>query len=286
MISRKHTANKNLTLYFDSTYTGYTAYRDDGYDSLIKRKLPVFQYYEDEEYEDDDKIETDKKESKPLEKGLFIEHLDSCLHVINDALEDHPRTLAIRVDLRLPGWMRQLPDNAISHFIETFKDKIKRDRRRAAQEQEYPKPCTVRYIWSRERNTVKHDHFHVLLLLNQDAYPSLGRFKSKRQNIAKRIKESWALALGIDVNNLRGGVLFPLNAEYVINVSQEPDGRLRRLVESDTWPLIDKKDRPAVFADFCDTYEGLFYRVSYFCKAHTKVFGRGRRSFGCSRLKR
>lgn len=277
---RKHKTNKNLTLYFDSTYTEYTTDRDEGYDSKIKRKLPIFQYYEE------DNKTAAKKKGKNIEKGLFVEHLDSCLDVINDALENHPRTLAIRVDLRLPGWMDQLPDNAISRFIETFKDKIRRDRRRAAQEQRYPKPCNVRYIWVRERSTTLNDHFHVLLLLNKDAYPSLGRFNSKQPNIANRIKESWALALNIDVDNLSGGVLFPPNAEYVVKSSKVPDDRLRKLVESDAWRRMKQDDRYAKLADFCDTYEGLFYRVSYFCKANTKVFGRGLRSFGCSRLKR
>ena len=280
MRNQKHKANKNLTLYFDSSYTAYTAYSGEGYSSQIIRRLPVFQY--DEEADD----LAVKRRGWEVDKGLFAERLDACLHVINDALEDHPRTLAIRVDLRVPRGVNHLPDDAISHFMDAFKDKIKQDRRRAARESESPKPCKVRYIWARERGRSRHDHFHVLLLLNYDAYSSLGRYNSKRSNIAKRIKESWALALGIDMANLSGGVFFPANAKYMIEASQEPDYRLCRLVESDLWPFMDHDERSAVLSDFNDCYEGLFYRASYLCKANTKVFGRGLRSFGCSRLKR
>jgi len=280
MRNRKHKANKNLTLYFDPSYTAYTAYSGHGYGSQIIRRLPVFQY---DEEEDDLAV---KRRGWEVEKGLFAERLDTCLHVINDALEDHPRTLAIRVDLRVPRGVSHLPDDAISHFMDAFKDKIKQDRRRAAREQRYSKPCKVRYIWVRERGRSRHDHFHVLLLLNHDAYPSLGIFNSKRLNIAKRIKESWALALGIDIADLRGGVFFPDNAEYMIDASQEPDYRLCRLVESELWYLMDHDERSAALADFNNCYEGLFYRVSYLCKANTKVFGRGLNSFNCSRLKR
>ena len=220
--------------------------------------------------------------------GLYHEHLNACLRVINDALEDHPRTLAIRVDLRAPSGIRQLPEKAISNFIDTFKGKVKakQDRRRATQERRYPKPCKVRYIWVRERDTALHDHFHVLLLLNQDAYPSLGSFNSGKQNLANRIKDSWAHALGIYPEELGGGVHFPKNGEYIIDASVEPDHRLLRLIESEKWLEMNKDERYDALAWFNDRYEGLFYRVSYFCKTDTKVFSRGLRSFGCSHLRR
>ena len=250
----------------DSIYTASTTFWQewDRYNTQVVRDLPVF----------------------CSKEGLYHEHLSACLRVINDALEDHPRTLAIRVDLRLPGFMDRLPYDAISHFMDTFKDKVKQDRRRAARVQGYSKPCKVRYIWVRERDKAQSDHFHVLLLLNQDAYPSLGSFNSERQNLAKRIKESWALALGIYPDELCGGVLFPKNCEYIVDASVEPDNSLLWLMESEEWLGLKKKQRDKKLSWFNDRYEGLFYRVSYFCKANTKVFGRGLKSFSCSRLKR
>ena len=245
-----YTASTTLKLYADNTQ--------------VVRNLPVFCSNE----------------------GLYSEHLNACLRVINDALEDHPRTLAIRVDLRAPGWMLQVPQNVISHFIETFKDKIKQDRLKAAHVQRYPKPCKVRYIWVRERETALHDHFHVLLLLSQDVYPSLGWFNSEHPNLSNRIKDSWAVALGTSPENLGGCVHFPQNGEYCVDASIEPDNRLLKLIESEEWLDMESYERYDELAWFNDRYEGLFYRVSYFCKANTKVFGRGLRSFGCSRLKR
>lgn len=263
-MTRKLNTNRNLTLFSDSIYTASTTYKADGYNNQVIRDLPVFCSH----------------------TGLLEEHLNSCLRVVNDALEDHPRTLAIRVDLRVPNGVSRLPDQAISHFMDTFKDKIKRDRRRAARVQQYAKPCKVRYLWVRERDTAQHDHFHVLLLLNQDAYPSLGQFKSDHENLAKRIDDSWAMALGICSKMLGGCVEFPKNGEYFIDASVEPDDSLLRLIESEDWSYLTKKQRYKKLSYFCDRYEGLFYRVSYFCKANTKIFGRGLRSFGCSRLKR
>ena len=171
-MARNLRTNRNLSLHYSSSYTASTTFRQFRENTQVIRELPVFS----------------------CRDGLVVEYLNSCLRVINDALEDHPRTLAIRVDLRFPRYLNDLPRNAISEFMDSFKVRIKRDRRRAAREQGYAKPCKVRYIWVRERDRAEQDHFHVLLLLNQDAYPSLGRFKSDRINLANRIKSSWAAA--------------------------------------------------------------------------------------------
>lgn len=262
-MARKLKTNRNLSLHYASSYTACTTLRQFGENTQVIRELPVFS----------------------CRDGLMAEHLNTCLRVINDALEDHPRTLAVRVDLRVPSGLYELPLNAISDFMEYFKARIKRDRRRAAREG-YAKPCKVRYIWVRERDSARHDHFHVFLLLNQDAYPSLGRFKSDRTNLANRIKSSWAAALGLDVEGLKGCVHFPTNSEYILDASAEPNEQLLRLTESDDWLEMAQAERYEQLAWFNDCYEGLFYRVSYFCKTTTKVFGRGVRSFGCSQLRR
>jgi len=72
-----------------------------------------------------------------------------------------------------------------------------------------------------------------------------------------RMEESWASALGISIEQVRGQVHIPDNAEYRV------DREIRCL-------KVDELPR-------------LFYRASYRCKKATKSYGDRQRGFGASR---
>lgn len=100
-------------------------------------------------------------------------------------------------------------------------------------------------------------HYQLLILLNQEAYYTLGWLKSKASNINNRMNEAWASALRLSVDEVRG----------LVNISPDAEYRIVRNVRSG-----DVDELPA-----------LFYRASYFCKAATKSYGDRQRGFDTSR---
>ena len=218
----RHPANTNLRLYYHDTFEGFRLMGD---------------------------------------KGPFIlEYLLDLKHTIDLALAEYPRVLAFRVDLRLPQGI-DLPDYAftnqvISRFFESFTKKIQYHQERVA-ERGYSRGCKVRYVWSREIGQGGKQHYHLLILVNRDAYYTVGRLGSERVNMMSRMEESWAGALELSVDEVRGLVHIPENAEYRIDQS------VRR---------GDVDELPA-----------LFYRASYLCKVATKSYGGRQRGFDTSR---
>lgn len=193
-----------------------------------------------------------------VEKGPFItEYLASLKNTIGLALGQYPRLLAFRVDLRLPLGI-DLPDYAytnqvMSKFIESFKAKIEHNRGKARDQNPYAHGCKVRYVWVREIGAGERPHYHILILLNRDAFYTVGRLQSENPNMVSRLQEAWASALRLKTEQMNGLVELPDNSMY--RVDREDIGGLSKL----------------------------FHRASYLCKVATKSFGDGQHGFGCSR---
>jgi hypothetical protein len=198
---------------------------------------------------------------KPIQsdKGPLIrEYLSRLDETIKKTVGQYSRVFAFRVDLRLPT-DAQLPacaytNQVIERFLESFKAKIRHNRRMARLNNPKAHVSNVRYVWVREMGQHGLPHYHLLILLNRDAYTVLGNFRSNSDNIFHRLESSWASALCLDVEAVRGAVHIPDKPVYYLNRSQSA-------VQNE-----------------------LFYRASYFCKVATKVFGDGQHGFGCSRI--
>ncbi|HHX6486070.1 inovirus Gp2 family protein [Pseudomonas aeruginosa] len=227
----RHPDNNNLHLYYDDTFEGF----------------PLM-----------------------VEKGPFIrECLYELKHTIELALAEYPRVLAFRVDLRLPQGI-ELPDYAytnqvISRFFESFTRKIQYHQGRVG-ERGGARGCKVRYVWSREIGQGGKQHYHLLILLNRDAYYTVGRLGSERVNMIDRLQEAWASALGLSVWLVEELVHIPDKATY--RVDRKP--RERKVAGSDRKVLVDELPE-------------LFYRASYLCKVATKSYGDRQRGFDASR---
>ena len=189
--------------------------------------------------------------------GPLIEnYLERMLWVIDNAISEYPRTLAIRVDLRLPQGYGDAGSDLMSRFTESLKAQIRADLHRKDMQGTRVHQCNLRYIWVKERSNSFSPHFHVLLLLNHDAYHTLGDFNAEHgRNMAARIRKAWASALGSELDAVIGLVEFPKNAVYRLNTYSN---------------------------DFHQTRIDLFRRMSYFAKLNTKEFGSKSRNFGCS----
>lgn len=218
---QRHPINKNLSIYNDETFEG----------------LPLM-----------------------VDKGPFIyDYLKKLKSTMERALGQYPRVFAFRCDLRFPAHILQddqsYANTMIGNFIESFKAKIAHNRRMAVQQNKHAHTSEIRYVWVREQGQRSPvHHYHLLILLNQDAFYTLGKVTSDNPNLFHRLEEAWASALGLSVSAVRGLVEIPDNATY----------RIRR--------------------DELMGQAELFRRASYLCKAATKVYGQGQHGFGCSRI--
>lgn len=197
-------------------------------------------------------------------------HLKRSAETINRALAEHPRTSAIRVDLRFPAQEQYLCQDmprvfadtdpaVITRFIASLDAKISAAQNRKRKEGKRVHPCTLRYIWVKEYSQNHQIHYHVLLLLNKDAYHLIGDYEYSPRNtdLGSMIREAWCSALRVDCNVYWPLIHFPNNPIYYLNSNDHPD-------------------------DFRKSWDALFYRISYFAKESTKQCGTGYRAFGCS----
>ena len=188
---------------------------------------------------------------------FVLKYLERLFETMSAALHEYPRVFAFRVDLRFPAWFDSMPtqkkNELMTRFIRSFKAKILHNRCIAVRQYPSAHTSTVRYVWAREKDLSHHPHYHVVILLNNDAFFTLGRFESNLENMFNRLNEAWASALDLPIEAVRGLVECPPNSCYY----------LRR--------------------DDLSSQTNFFYRASYLCKAATKVYGDGTHGFGCSR---
>ena len=190
---------------------------------------------------------------------FLVEYLDALYGVMCKALGAYARVFAFRCDLRLPQGAEasgeEFRNEMVSKFIASFKAKIRHNRESAASTGRQVHDTDVRYFWVREVGCTGRVHYHCVFLLNADAFRWLGNrdYQSPNTNMAKRVMEAWASALGMPVEAAEGLVHFPSNPTYVL-----------------------RRDDPASLKNF-------FWRASYLCKAETKHYGHGHHGYGCSR---
>lgn len=188
--------------------------------------------------------------------ALIGEYLSSIMGVMDKALATHPRTIAIRVDLRYPSNYPHTEDiPVITRFIKSLKSQIAADLARKKKQGIRVRPSDVNYVWVKERGSEEHDHYHLVLFLNRDTYNALGFYDVVDGNTAARIRKAWASALGITPEHLGGAVYFPENPIYKLDAGSYCGG----------------------------AYAKLFYRLSYFAKAETKLYQDSSNHFGTSR---
>lgn len=214
---KRHPDNSNLHLHYESTFRGL---------SVLTSYIP-----------------------------LITEYLQGVHETTQLALSAHRRVFAVRFDLHFPGddSVPESDNTVISRFVDSLTHRIQSARERSVRLNGTAHQTEVRWCWVREIGQEGRPHYHFVLLLNKDAYHTVGRFQSARENTYSRLRSAWASALGIPVDDANGLVHIPANAEY--HLSQDDPSEMDRY----------------------------FRRVSYLCKAATKVYGNRCRVFGCSR---
>ena len=201
---------------------------------------------------------------------LNSNYLNRIVEVIHCSLFEHPRTMAVRIDLRLPdiadpnssmdvdspSHFMAVDQKVISRFFASLQAQIKHDLNCKRIEGKRVHPCSVRYVWVRECSAEFKWHYHVVLLLNKDAYAHLGSFNVFyiQSNLNSKIRKAWSSALNGDYECCAGLVHIPENPIYYLDANNLNEN---------------------VYRDF-------IYRCSYMAKYDTKLYGNGFRCFGCS----
>lgn len=196
--------------------------------------------------------------NRPLQdkfSPFIVEYLDRLERVIKRSLDSHARVFAFRFDLRLPFSSAESHDDneCISRFIASLKAKLSHRRDIATRNNPFAHQTTVHYVWCRESWSSDRPHYHFLILLNHDAFFTLGRFELGRSNLFNRLIEAWASALLIEKERAAPLVHIPDNCTY----------------------LVTRGDQ--------NSFNDLFFRASYLCKASTKNYRDCIHSFGSSR---
>ncbi|MFN3069405.1 inovirus Gp2 family protein [Serratia sp. J2] len=208
-----------------------------------------------------------KKISKHNQNRLYARRITE---TIDKALDHYPRLLALRIDLRFPDEEDRLDcptryyagSDVISLFINSVKSQIEEDIKRKIKAGKTTLTCYVRFVWVREFNQEgSKKHYHVLLLLNKDAYawPGLRQTDTfyDRYTLFQMVINAWLRAINRadKENKYHGLVHMPQKGYYQLN-----------------------RKKP----DFKATYEELTERAMYLAKERSKDSSDGQRSFGCS----
>jgi hypothetical protein len=216
---KRHPCNTNLTLFPDHFFNGFRVYTERG--------------------------------------PLVLEYLERLQQVLQASLQDYARVFAFRVDLHFPyGFAYQDESYAnavVERFIASLRAKVGHNRAMASRTRSGVHRTNIRFVWVREFGITGEPHYHLLILMNADAFSSLGDFVLGRDNMYNRVVEAWGSALGVPCDDIETLVHFPENPVYW----------LRR-------------------GDL-ESYQALFYRASYFCKADTKRYPDRGHAFGYSR---
>ncbi|WP_336798350.1 inovirus Gp2 family protein [Erwinia aphidicola] len=195
-------------------------------------------------------------------------YVERIFETINKALNEYPRLLAVRLDLRLPDddlsdcLTNYKPDaDVITRFIASLKAQIKASVKQRKKAGKRTFPCTLRYVWVREFNSEGKKHYHVLLLINRDVYLGLGCYGGeigegvRAEGLASMVFKAWISATRLEEMKYRRLVYFPYQGCY-------------HLIRSG--PFFKKN---------CEL---VIQRALYLAKERSKSNEDGWRNFGCS----
>lgn len=187
---------------------------------------------------------------------LIRECLEALYSITELSLQDHREVFAVRFDLRFPEWGEPSTwssNRVMTRFVESLQERIQQARSRAARVRGRAHATTVRWMWVREygrESGYSKPHYHGVLLLNRDAFNTLGAYELERDNLYSRLVKAWASALGVVDWQAQGLVHIPANACYCITA---------------------------------EDYSEYFHRMSYLCKSKSKVYGDGQHAYGSSK---
>ena len=211
-MSKRLTSNTNLTLYTNHSYKG----------------MPVLGIHE----------------------GMVEEYLAKLHKTIENALDQHSKVFAIRIDLNFPiGTPPEVVCGAIKRFNEALKYQLEAINKIPNISGRLPHKASYRVVWARERVGSELPHYHLIILTNGNAIRSAGEYEMGSGSFYDCIVWAWNSALRVP--NETSYVNFSKGGEFMIRRGQG--------------------------------YDYLFKAGSYLCKVYSKEFSAHGDSFGSSR---
>lgn len=206
--------------------------------------------------------------------GPYIEeYLYRIRDTMDKAIKEYMRLAIFRFDIHLPKNISHDDSKLITRFFESLNAQLDAEAAKKKRAGVRVYETRLRYIWVKERDTATQCHYHVALLLNRDAYFTLGQMKciivrnddndilqhevGGKKNMFDRLRKGLASALGCGLEAVSGLIHIPGNPVYRINRNADNFKNQAKLV---------------------------FQRLSYLAKAQTKHYGDGSHWFGCSRM--
>jgi hypothetical protein len=189
----------------------------------------------------------------PVE-DMYPNYLENIHAVLHKAVSHYSRVYGVRVDLKFPEGEFYTTNEVITKFGASLQAQVNADQNAKRSRGIRVHGCKVRLAWAREIDQSVNPHFHLLILFNYNAYNTIGNINNDGDNLAFRIRNAWASALGCPFEKAKKGVHFPRNRNYFISKG------------------------PTLRGDV----EAIFYRASYMAKRRSKDFTDGQRNFGCS----
>jgi len=195
-------------------------------------------------------------------------YLESAHSVYRDVLTRYSKILMFHVTLRFPLYYEGQYEGVMSAFIRSLKKRVARDLARKRSKVERVHDTDVHYVWCREVNKKDREHYHIMVMVNANTYRALGCYsKASNEHLAGMATRSWASAIGMSIDDIRGLVHFTDDVG-LIATRQIP------------YASVD-----STYGTFNNSFEAGFYWLSYLCKLITKEYGNGARNFGYSNCK-
>ncbi|WP_224797419.1 YagK/YfjJ domain-containing protein [Idiomarina abyssalis] len=187
------------------------------------------------------------------------EKLHGLFSTLKKALDDHPRTLAVRFDLKVPvAGMPVSAKSPIERFIGSVQERINTKIKQKQREGKRWHRCNVRYVQKVEQAPdAVYEHYHVVLLVNNDMFMRVGHLgPDDNSQLAVIIREAWHNIVGVDENT----------TEVLVHGSTPANRRIKGPFSS-----MNPELRRAIT------------HFSYLCKEETTLYRRGRPAFTTSR---
>lgn len=193
--------------------------------------------------------------------GPFIEpHLTKIDQVISWALEQSSKVYAVRLDLRFPknyelSGLGDFSNEPIQRFFKFLRKRLDSHCQGKPELGLRRHPHNLIGLWSREYDRGHtRPHFHVLIILNGNAFRAIGDISAGGSPLYRMVDESWLSALRCPGFGL----------DRLVHVCESGQYRMHR--------------------DDHDRVNALFRRVSYMAKVRDKDFCDGYHRFGGTRL--